>query len=74
MFSTELKFATDCVLKWFNSKYKNSELSIERKRKCEIENPINWQSSKCQICNFPLQLIQQKQMFKKKICPMVILS
>ena len=35
---------------------KNSELSIERKRKYEIENPINWQSGKCQICNFPLHI------------------
>ena len=32
MFSTELKFATDCLLKWFNSKYKNSELSNIVKR------------------------------------------
>ena len=56
MFSTELKFATDCLFKWFNSKYKNSELSIDAKRKYEIENPIDWQAGKCQICNFPLHV------------------
>ena len=56
IFSTELKFATDCLLKWFNSKYKNSELSIDAKRKYEIENPIDWQAGKCQICNFPLHV------------------
>ena len=56
MFSTELKFATDCLLKWFNSKYKNSELSIDAKRKYEIENPINWRTGTCQICNFPLHI------------------
>ena len=46
MFPTELKFATDCLLKWFNSKYKKSELSIDVKRKHEIENPIDWFNSK----------------------------
>ena len=39
MFSTEIKFATDCILKWFYVKYKNVELSMESKRKFEEENP-----------------------------------
>ena len=44
MFTTELKFAVDCLLKWFNKKYKskNLELSNEIKRKYEVEFPINW--------------------------------
>ena len=35
MFTTELKFAGDCLLKWFNKKYrsKNLELSNEEKEK-----------------------------------------
>ena len=56
MFSTELKFASDCLLKWFHSKHKNSELSIQEKREYEIENPIDWKNGKCQICNFPLHI------------------
>ena len=58
MFSTELKFATDCLLNWFNSKYKseNLQLNIERKREYEIKNPINWQTDKCWICDFPLHI------------------
>ena len=49
MFSTEIKFATDCLLSWFNSKYKNEnlQLSIERKREYKIKNPVNWQTNKC---------------------------
>ena len=56
MFSTELKFASDCLLKWFHSKHKNSELSIQEKREYEIQNPIDWKNGKCQICNFPLHI------------------
>ena len=58
MFSTEMKFATDCLLNWFNSKYKNEnlQLNIERKREYEIKNPINWQTEKCWICDFPLHI------------------
>ena len=62
MFSTAMKFATDCLLNWFNSKYKNKnlQLDIERKREYEIKNPINWQTDKCWICNFPLQINRTK--------------
>ena len=58
MFSTEIKFATDCLLSWFNSKYKNEnlQLSIERKREYKIKNPVNWQTNKCWICDFPLHI------------------
>ena len=58
MFSTEMKFATDCLFNWFNSKYKNEnlQLNIERKREYEIKNPINWQTDKYWICDFPLHI------------------
>ena len=43
MFTTKLKFAADCLLKWFNAKFElnNLELSNSTKRKYEIENPID---------------------------------
>ena len=43
MFSTEIKFAGDCLIKWFNKKFKfkNLELSNDVKRKYEVENPID---------------------------------
>ena len=33
MFSIELKFASDCLLKWFYSKYKKTGLSLSEKKK-----------------------------------------
>ena len=56
MFSTELKFASDCLLNWFYSKNKKNELSIHEKRDYETKNPIDWESGKCQICTFPLHV------------------
>lgn len=32
MFSIEIKFASDCLLKWFYSKHKKLELSINEKK------------------------------------------
>ena len=39
MFTTELKFAGGCLLKWFSKKYKskNLELSNEKKKKENIK-------------------------------------
>ena len=54
MFCTEIKFATDCLLKWYQNKYKNTELSISSKNDFERENPIDWQNGKCVVCRFPL--------------------
>ena len=56
MFTTELKFAGDCLLKWFNKKYKskNLELSNEKKRKYEVEFPIDWENGRCCLYKFPL--------------------
>ena len=55
MFCTEIKFATDCVLKWYHVKYKNLELSLESKNEFEKENPIDWENRECVLCRFPLE-------------------
>ena len=58
MFTTELKFAVDCLMKWFNKKFKsnNLELSNDVKRKYEIEYPIDWSQDRCCLCTFPLEI------------------
>ena len=58
MFSTELKFASECLMSWFNSKFKNENLQLTNaeKRDYEIKNPINWESDRCCICTFPLEI------------------
>ena len=58
MFTTELKLLVDCLLKWFNAKFKlnNLELSNSMKRKYENENTINWSSDRCCICTFPFKI------------------
>ena len=55
MFCTEIKFATNCLLKWYQNKYKNFELSIESKNEFEKENPIDWENGECVLCRFPLE-------------------
>ena len=58
IFSTKLKFAADCLLKWFNKKFKlnNLEQSNEEKRKYEIKHPIDWMQDRCCLCPFPLEI------------------
>ena len=58
MFTTELKFAGHCLMKWFNAKFKsqNAVLSNQAKRKCEVENPIDWQNGCCCLCTFPIEI------------------
>ena len=58
MFSTKLKFASDCQLKWFNKKFKSNglKLSNEEKRKYEIKHPIDWMQDRCCLCHFPLEI------------------
>ena len=58
VFSTKLKFAADCLLKWFNKKFKlnNLEQSNEEKRKYEIKHPIDWMQDRCCLCPFPLEI------------------
>ena len=45
MFTKELKFAGDCLLKWFNKKYKFKNL--------ELSN-VDWENGRCCLCKFPL--------------------
>ena len=54
MFCTEIKFATDCLLKWYQNKYKNVELSSFAKSEFEREHPIDWQNGECVVCRFSL--------------------
>ena len=58
MFTTELKFAAACLLKRLNAKLKSKylELSNSVKRKCEIENSIDWLHNRCCIFPFPLEI------------------
>ena len=58
MFSLELKFANDCLINWFNSEFKNGKLQLinDKTRNYEVENPINWETDKCWISNFPLRI------------------
>ena len=58
MFTTELKFAADCLLKWFNAKFKSNylELSNSAKRKYKIENLIDWSCNRCCFCLFSLEI------------------
>ena len=43
MFTTELKFEGNCLMRWFNAKLnsENMQLSNDMRRKYEVENPIN---------------------------------
>ena len=58
MFTTELKLAADCLLKWFNEKFKSNslELSNDVKGKYEIQHPTDWSQDCCCICAFPLKI------------------
>ena len=58
MFTTELKFAGDCLMRWFNAKFKsqNVVLSNDTKMRYETENPIDWRSARCFICTFPIEI------------------
>ena len=57
MFSTEIKFEGDCLIKWFNKKFKSKNLELsDVKRKYDIENPIDWIEGRCCICKFPLKI------------------
>ena len=67
MFSIELKFASDCLLKWFYSKNKKIELSIQEKKDYEVKNPIDWENGICQICTFPLDVKPSEKVNSGKI-------
>ena len=54
MFVAELKFASNCLLKWFNRKFKIQNMEIDHKEKitCEAFYPKEWKKTKCFICKF----------------------
>ena len=58
MFCVELKFVADCLLRWFNRKFKSQHLetTLGRKVAYDPNNPINWDKDKCYICNFPVKI------------------
>ena len=58
MFSTEMKFAADCITHWFSKKIKSQHLEVNLLKKLQFEkdNPIEWENGKCVICNFPLEI------------------
>ena len=58
MFCVKSKFVADCLLSWFNKKFKsqNLELSLHKKIAFEAKNYINWGSDECYICNFPIKV------------------
>ena len=55
MFAVELKFASNCLLKWFNRNFKIQNMEIDHKEKFTYEafNPIDQKKTKCIVCNFP---------------------
>ena len=48
MFAIELKFLSNCLLKWFNRKFKIQNMEIDHKGKVkhEVFNPIDWKKNK----------------------------
>ena len=56
LFSNELKFTIDTLVKWFNdvSKSKFGELTEIQKQIFTKENPIDWLKTNCSICEFML--------------------
>ena len=75
MFCTELKFASDCLMKWFNSKFKIGKMqsSNEAKRNYEVKNPINWETDRCCICTFPVEINPTMSERQKRKCLTLIL-
>ena len=72
----ELKFAADCLLNWFNARFKlnNLKLSNSAKRKYKIENPIERLCNHCCICPFSLEINATKFDADNKTMPYVNLS
>ena len=58
MFTTELKFTAEYLLKRFNKNLKlnNLKLSNNVKKKYEIEHSIHWSQDRCCLCTFPLEI------------------
>ena len=56
VFAVKLKFASNCLLKWFNRKFKIQNMEIDHKQKITYEafNSIDWKKTKCVIFKFSL--------------------
>ena len=68
MFSTELKFTTDVLIKWFNDLFKSrfNELDAIRKQNFKKKKPIDWSKEKCVICYLKLAVNLQEVCQKTK--------
>ena len=56
MFTTELKFASKVLLRWFTKKHMKLELTNEEKINHKCANPLDIEKDRCNICKFPLDL------------------
>ena len=58
MFCIESALVKKTILKWFNKKFKQQfvELNPIKKLRYEKQNPVNWKTDKCVICQFPLKV------------------
>ena len=58
MFTTKLKFASICLIKWFNAKYKSKNIVISNtlRRNYEVEHPIDHVKDRCCICTFQIEI------------------
>ena len=76
MFSTEFKFAADCLLKWFNKNFKsdNLELNIDIKEYTKLNIRLTGHEIVVVFVLFLLKLIQCNTMQMRKQCLMLILS
>ena len=75
MFCTELKIASDCLMKWFNSKFKigNMQLSNEVKRNYELKIRSIGKPILVVSAHFRLKSIQQHLTGQKRKCLTLIL-
>ena len=64
MFAVELKFASNCLLKWFNRNFKIQNMEIDHKEKFTYEafNPIDQKKQNVLFAIFPRSLMQKFQM------------
>ena len=60
MFSTELKFAADCLLKWFNKKFKSNNLELSNEIKKSMKLNIQLIGNKIVVV-FVLFLLRSEQ-------------
>ena len=69
MFSTELKFASDCLINWFNLKFKK----MKKEELLKLKNQSIGKMIIAKFVIFPFTLILQLLMYKKRRCHMVTL-